>query len=84
MEVGIVMEATIENLNDVKKELGIELILLRQKYYNRLGSDGCTQMFQEIDKKLLRMLPGYDLSISAKEAFGDVISRTAASFALKY
>lgn len=75
------MEANVLNLKKVKTELEIELVMIRQKYFRQLGIDGCESMMEEIDRKLMRMLPGYDGTISAKDAFYEVIARTASDFA---
>lgn len=76
------MEATNKNVEIIRNNLVFHLIFLHKKY-NWIGKEKLQEMDKEIDRKIARLLPGYDGSITPKEAFWDAIERTAETFVKK-
>lgn len=74
------MESTVQNLNIIKDNLTLDIILMREKYADRLSDEMLAKLDDEIDQKIMKLLPGYNGKIPVGEAFMPPLYRTVENF----
>ena len=74
------MQATTENLEMIRGELVFDIMFIKEKHADRLNESQMEALENELDKKIMKMLPSYSGNLPPGQVFIPVLKRTAESF----
>ena len=74
------MEATKQNVENIRSSLTFDLMFMKEPYYDKLTEEQMKELDDEIDRKIEKLLPNYNGELPPSVVFNSILERTINNF----